>query len=191
MCGKYTIVKKFRVNLVGKVNGTIFNARKKLKWWRRVNILCGGYDGWRRKWYLRCFRFFCLFIYIYIYIHAVLRGLCVWLKCERSCLFSFLRFERISDFLFCGVFCDGYIYIYIFFFFFLNLFYFILFFHHTTCESTCDTLSSSAANQGDNTVSLAQGGYRSCVITLVGVLKGFQIFYLVGCFVMVIYIYVL
>ena len=32
------------------------------------------------------------------------------------------------------------------------------FFHHKTCESTCDTLSSSAANQGDNTVSVAQGG---------------------------------
>ena len=32
------------------------------------------------------------------------------------------------------------------------------FFHHTTCESTCDTLSSSTANQGDNTVSVAQGG---------------------------------
>ena len=32
------------------------------------------------------------------------------------------------------------------------------FFHHTTCESTCDTLSSSAANQGDNTISVAQGG---------------------------------
>ena len=32
------------------------------------------------------------------------------------------------------------------------------FFHHTTCESTCDTLSSSAANQGDNNVSVAQGG---------------------------------
>ena len=26
------------------------------------------------------------------------------------------------------------------------------------CESTCDTLSSSAANQGDNSVSVAQGG---------------------------------
>ena len=34
---------------------------------------------------------------------------------------------------------------------------FFVFFHHTTCESTCDTLSSSAANQGDNTVSVAQG----------------------------------
>ena len=33
-----------------------------------------------------------------------------------------------------------------------------IFFHHTTCKSTCDTLSSSAANQGDNTVSVAQGG---------------------------------
>ena len=32
------------------------------------------------------------------------------------------------------------------------------FFHHTTCESTCDTLTTSAANQGDNTVSVAQGG---------------------------------
>ena len=32
------------------------------------------------------------------------------------------------------------------------------FFHHTTCESTCDTLASSAANQADNTVSVAQGG---------------------------------
>ena len=31
------------------------------------------------------------------------------------------------------------------------------FFHHTTCESTCDTLTSSVANQGDNTVSVAQG----------------------------------
>ena len=28
-------------------------------------------------------------------------------------------------------------------------------FHHTACESTCDTLSSSAANQGDNTVLVA------------------------------------
>ena len=33
-----------------------------------------------------------------------------------------------------------------------------IFFYHTTCESRCDTLSSSAANQGDNTVSVAQGG---------------------------------
>ena len=38
-------------------------------------------------------------------------------------------------------------YIYIYFFFF----------HHTTCRSTCDTLASSAAIQGDNTVSVAQG----------------------------------
>ena len=29
------------------------------------------------------------------------------------------------------------------------------FFHHTTCGSTCDTLASSAAIQGDNTVSVA------------------------------------
>ena len=35
--------------------------------------------------------------------------------------------------------------------------YFFFFFHHT-CESTCDTLSSSATNQGDNTVLVAQGG---------------------------------
>ena len=34
----------------------------------------------------------------------------------------------------------------------------IFFFHHTVCESTCDTLTSSVANQGDNTVSVAQGG---------------------------------
>ena len=33
-----------------------------------------------------------------------------------------------------------------------------IYFHHTTCESTCDTLASPAANQGDNTVSVAQGG---------------------------------
>ena len=33
-----------------------------------------------------------------------------------------------------------------------------IYFHHTTCESTWDTLASSAANQGDNTVSVAQGG---------------------------------
>ena len=32
------------------------------------------------------------------------------------------------------------------------------YFHHTTRESTRDILSSSAANQGDNTVSIAQGG---------------------------------
>ena len=36
--------------------------------------------------------------------------------------------------------------------------YFFFFFHHTTCGSTCDTLASSAAIQGDNTVSIAQGG---------------------------------
>ena len=35
---------------------------------------------------------------------------------------------------------------------------FFVFLHHTTCESTCDTLPSSAANEGDNTVSVAQGG---------------------------------
>ena len=35
---------------------------------------------------------------------------------------------------------------------------YIFFFYHTMCESTCDTLASSAANQGDNTVSVAQGG---------------------------------
>ena len=35
---------------------------------------------------------------------------------------------------------------------------FFFFFHHTTCESTCNTQASSAANQGDNTVSVAQGG---------------------------------
>ena len=38
--------------------------------------------------------------------------------------------------------------------FFLSSLYFhtYSFFHHTTCESKCDTLPSSAANQGDNSV---------------------------------------
>ena len=40
----------------------------------------------------------------------------------------------------------------------LSIYIYIYIFPHTTCESTCDTLSSSAANQGDNTVSAAQGG---------------------------------
>ena len=31
----------------------------------------------------------------------------------------------------------------------------IFFFHHTTCESMCDTLTKSAANQGDNIVLVA------------------------------------
>ena len=35
---------------------------------------------------------------------------------------------------------------------------YIFFCPHTTCESTCDTLTSSADNQCDNTVSVAQGG---------------------------------
>ena len=30
--------------------------------------------------------------------------------------------------------------------------YIYIYIHHTTCESKCDTLTSSAANQGDNTV---------------------------------------
>ena len=38
----------------------------------------------------------------------------------------------------------------------MTVFFFL--FPHTTCESMCDTLASSAANQGDNTVSVAQGG---------------------------------
>ena len=36
--------------------------------------------------------------------------------------------------------------------------FFFFFFHHTTCGSTCDNLASSAAIQGDNTVSVAQSG---------------------------------
>ena len=36
--------------------------------------------------------------------------------------------------------------------------YIYIYTYHTTCESTCDTLSSSASNQCDNTVSVAQGG---------------------------------
>ena len=51
-----------------------------------------------------------------------------------------------------GVFLEihtWYIYIYI---------YIFIYFRHTTCESMCNTLSSSAANQGDNIVSVAQRG---------------------------------
>ena len=51
-----------------------------------------------------------------------------------------------------------YIYIYIYTHHSLYTYIYIFFFYHTTCESTCDTLASSAANQGDNTVSVAQGG---------------------------------
>ena len=63
----------------------------------------------------------------------------------------------------------------------LLLLSFFFFFHHTTCEGTCDTLASSAANQGDNTVSvdrlelpklcyhpgwrLMRLGYRTCLHT--------------------------
>ena len=36
--------------------------------------------------------------------------------------------------------------------------YIYIYIDHTTCESTCDTLALSAANQGDNTVSVSQGG---------------------------------
>ena len=39
---------------------------------------------------------------------------------------------------------------------FIIYIYFFLFFFITTGESTCNTLSSSASNQGDNTVSVAQ-----------------------------------
>ena len=35
---------------------------------------------------------------------------------------------------------------------------YIFFFSSYNVGSTCDTLASSAANQGDNTVSVAQGG---------------------------------
>ena len=35
--------------------------------------------------------------------------------------------------------------------------YIYIYFHHTTCENTCDTLPSSATNQSDITVSVAQG----------------------------------
>ena len=38
------------------------------------------------------------------------------------------------------------------------------YFHHTTFESMCDTLTSAAANQGDNTVSVAQGGATKTVL---------------------------
>ena len=56
-----------------------------------------------------------------------------------------------------------YIYIYIYIYTYVYNMYvcmciYFFFFYHTTCESMCDTMSSSAANQGDNTVSVAQGG---------------------------------
>ena len=44
-----------------------------------------------------------------------------------------------------------YVYIY-----FIYLFIYFFFFY-TTCESMCDILASSAANQGDNAVLVAQG----------------------------------
>ena len=76
MCDTYTIVEKFRVNLVGKVNverWVYFNARKKLKWWRRVGILCDGCDGWRRKMVLTVLQFF-------LYMYEVLGGLSEWVE---------------------------------------------------------------------------------------------------------------
>ena len=56
-----------------------------------------------------------------------------------------------------NIYISIYIYIYSFINFKVNI-YIFFFFHHTTCGSTCDILASSAAIQGDNTVSVAQGG---------------------------------
>ena len=39
-----------------------------------------------------------------------------------------------------------------------SLYIYIYIYYHITCESTCDTQSSSASNQGDNKVSVDQGG---------------------------------
>ena len=45
-----------------------------------------------------------------------------------------------------------------------------IFFHPTTYESTCDTLNSSATNQGDNPISVGQvgtatpGATKSCLV---------------------------
>ena len=50
-----------------------------------------------------------------------------------------------------------YIYIYIYTYTYIYIYIYIFFFYHTTCESTCNTLPSSAANQADNTVLVAQG----------------------------------
>ena len=75
--------------LVGWALGPIFNARKKLKWRRSGDIMCDGCDGWRRKMMLTVLQVF--------FMHEVLGGYCVWV------------FERISDFLFCRMFCDGYL----------------------------------------------------------------------------------
>ena len=56
------------------------------------------------------------------------------LKCERKCLFSCLHFERISDFLFSRVFCNGYVmmanfswrhYLFIYIYIYIYLFIYI------------------------------------------------------------------
>ena len=59
--------------------------------------------------------------------------------------------------------------------------YLIFIFIITTCESTCDTLLSSAAIQGDNTISVAQGGTATPgatkqLLTPDRVLKGLYIY---------------
>ena len=121
-----------------------------------------------------------LYIYIYIYIYmCVCVCVCMcekWMKIS-NCIKKFICYNYFSHknnfdkiFLYSDKtlkskrvgaineppnisffrFTSFYIYIYIYIY--------ILFFNHTTCESTCDTLASSAANQGDNTVSVVQGG---------------------------------
>ena len=55
-----------------------------------------------------------------------------------------------------------FLFIYLFF-----LFIYLFIFHHTTCKSTCDTLASSAANQGDNSFGSSRRYCRLCCLFLV------------------------
>ena len=68
-----------------------------------------------------------------------------------SFIWSFKKFNYQNYIL---MHCNWYIYIYIYIYIYQNMHSvtqgnkFCFFFHHTTCGSTCDTLASSAANQG-------------------------------------------
>ena len=84
-----------------------------------------------------------IYIYIYTYILKIKLTLKAPLNHEIFIVLSIQKCIAISQYI---INYNIYIYIYIYFFF-----------HHTTCGSTCDTLASSAAIQGDNTVSVAQG----------------------------------
>ena len=67
-------------------------------------------------------------VYIYIYI------------CVCVCIYIYVCiYICMCIYMYVCVYICMYVYIYVYFFF-----------HHKTCESTCDTLASSAANQGEN-----------------------------------------